>query len=79
MKEYRGYTIDRVFFNSKEEIDSFIRERAIKRLQNFTSLMLSYSDPGMKMAAIAEADRISEYLVSECGMTWEEVEGVEFA
>ena len=77
MTQYRGYYIDHVFFNSKKEIDEKIKSDNISKMQKLIRMGFNYSDAGMMMTAFAEADRVARFLVSECGMTYGEVEALQ--
>ena len=77
MMKYKGFYIDHVIFNSKQEIDEHIKSDNIKKMQKLIRMGLNYSDAGMTMAAFAEADRVARFLVSECGMTYSEVEALQ--
>jgi hypothetical protein len=73
MTQYRGYYIDRVIFNSKEEIDSHIKAQAIESYIQAIRFFLKDST----MEASIFADHKAEYLHSECGMDWSEIEEIE--
>ena len=77
MTQYRGYYIDHVFFNSKKEIDEKIKSDNISKMQKLIRMGFNYRDGGMMMAAFEEADRVARFLVSECGMTYSEVEALQ--
>lgn len=74
--KYRGYYIDHVVFNSREEIDERIKQDNIKKLKQFNRLMETYTDKGMIMSACREACRIERVLHDECGMTWDAIEEI---
>lgn len=73
MKQYKGYYIDGITFNNKEEIDSFLKAQAIKSYQ---TAVKAFQINGNMEASIS-MNSISERLVSEFGLTWEEVEEIE--
>ena len=79
MTIYRGYILDGACFHSKEEIDSFIRNRAIRDMQDAHKTAISTSDAELAMIASGIAYERSMFLVWECGMTPEEVEALEVA
>ena len=77
MKQYKGYYIDGVAFNSKAEIDEFIKAQNIKRMNQFNRMMLKATTPARMMAANAEANKVARYLHDYCGMSWAEIEDAE--
>ena len=77
--KYRGYYIDHVVLDSKEEIDRFVKEQGIKNLKRLNGIMHTYTDSGMIMTACNEACRVERFLHDECGMAWDEIEALEVA
>ena len=75
MINYKGYYIDNITFNSKEEIDNFLEEQAVKAYKQAVELFAVHPD----MEHSAYADDRAEYLVSQFGYTWEQVEELEIA
>ncbi len=73
MKQYRGYYIDHIYFNSKNEIDAFIRERSIRSYKK--SVEMFCREASVELSAIM-ADK-ADILVRECGLTWYEIEAIE--
>ena len=73
MKKYKGYFIDHVIFNSKQDIDKHIKEKAIESYKTAIWLFAKNKD----MESSIYADDKAEYLVSQCGMTLEQVEAIE--
>lgn len=73
MTKYRGYYIDKVVFTSKEDIDTFIKEKTIKAYRQAIRFFLRDSS----MEASIFADQKAEYLHNECGMSWSEIEEIE--
>ena len=78
MKNYRGYYIDGICFNSKADIDNFIKAQNIKSMQIANEMMLR-STGDTAMAHSIRAQKYAEYLHDHCGMSWSEIEAVEFA
>lgn len=73
MKQYRGYYIDHVIFNSKEEIDNFIKKQAV---DHYTMLCTMFADkPSMELSFMM-SDRARE-LHDLHGMSYEEIEALE--
>lgn len=72
MKKYRGYYIDGVVFNSKEEIDEFAKAQAIRTYkaacEHFTEC------PSVEAALFC--DEKAQYLVENFGMDWDEIEAM---
>ena len=77
--KYRGYYIDGVTFTCKADIDAFIKNQQIKRLQFFNNRMLEATIPGDRLVCSIEADKAACYLHNYCGMEWSEIEAIEFA
>lgn len=73
MKKYRGYYIDGSIFNSTTEIDEAIKHRAVESYKRAVWLFVKNHN----MEASIYADQRAEFLVDQCGMTWEEVEEIE--
>lgn len=70
---YKGYYIDHVYFNSKQDIDNHIKKKAVESYK--TALWLFNKNKDMESSIYA--DEKAEYLVNNCGMTWEQVEAIE--
>ena len=79
MKNYRGYYIDGCIFSSKADIDEFIKAQNIRRMQRFNAMMLNANESNLMMVYNTEANKIATFLHDHCGMTWSEIETVEFA
>jgi hypothetical protein len=73
MKKYKGYYIDHIYFNSKEEIDEFIKSEAVNAYRKSVEYFANH--PSMEASSYSsdKADR----LVNEFGFSWEEVEAIE--
>lgn len=73
MKQYRGYYIDHVIFNSTAEIDAFIKKQAAEH-HNRLSKMFS-EHPSMELSSIMSdsADRLHNLF----GFSYEEIEKME--
>lgn len=73
MKQYKGYYIDGVWFHSEEEIDNFLKEKAIK---NYSRMARKFvNDPSMELTVMMsdEADRIHKLF----GLSYAEIEDIE--
>lgn len=75
MTNYKGYYIDHVCFNSKEDIDNFLKEQAVER---FIKLNKYFSDHSTMEASILCSDQ-SLVLHNTFGFSWEEIEAMELA
>lgn len=73
MTYYKGYYIDHVSFNSKAEIDAFIKEQAIRGYKNACRVFYEKSD----MAIAAYMAEKEEQLHDVYGLTWEQIEEIE--
>lgn len=73
MKQYKGYYIDKVIFNSKEDIDDFLKEQAIKAYRVAVEIFAIHPDLEHSLLC----DETAEALVNEFGYTWEQVEAIE--
>lgn len=73
MKQYRGYYIDKVVFNTKEEIDEHIKTQAVKSYRAAIRYFLEHTS----MEASIQAGLKAEYLNTQCGMSWSEIEEIE--
>lgn len=72
--KYRGYYIDNIIFNSKQDIDNHIKKQAIESYKRAIRIFIKKGD----MESSVYADEKAEYLVKECGMTWDQIEEIEF-
>jgi hypothetical protein len=73
MKQYKGYYIDHIYFNSKEEIDEFVKSQAIDSYCKSVEYFANH--PSMEASSLV-SDK-AERLVNEFGFSWEEVEAIE--
>lgn len=73
MTKYRGYYIDHVIFNSKAEIDDYLKQSAINTYR--TACKLFAEQPCMEYAKYA-ADK-ADALHTVHGLTWTEIEEIE--
>ena len=75
MKQYKGYYIDKVIFNSEHDIDEFIRNQAIKAYKDAVEMFAIHSTIENSLWCEEKAER----LVNQFGFTWEQVEELEIA
>ena len=73
MQNYKGYYIDHVFFNSKEEIDSHIKAKAIEKYKMLCTMFAENPSVEMGMIMSDQAD----YMHRVCGMDYDEIEQIE--
>ena len=73
MKQYKGLYIDGVIFTSKEDIDNFLKEQAIRSYKIAVKLFCRNTS----IEASIYADQKAEYLNTQFGMDWEEIEAIE--
>lgn len=73
MKQYNGYFIDNVIFNSEAEIDSFIEKQAVDAYKTACKLFANHST----MANSIYCSEKAETLIKRFGYTWEQVEALE--
>ena len=73
MKQYKGYYIDKVIFNSEHDIDEFIRNQAIKAYKDAVEMFAIHSTIENSLWCDEKAER----LVNQFGFTWDQVEELE--
>ena len=73
MKKYKGYYIDHIGFNSKQEIDEFIKAQAVER---FRWLCRYFADhPSMEASIIC--DNQAQHLHDCFDFDWDTIEKIE--
>lgn len=72
MKQYRGYYIDHMVFNTKADIDAFIRKQMVEHYKMLCEEFEAHST----MAASMVQSEYAQYMVAN-GFTWDEVEAIE--
>lgn len=75
MTKYKGYFIDHVIFNSKEDIDRFVKNQAIESYK--TACKLFAEKHTMEISIYC--DEKADYLHKEFGMTYAEIEQIEIS
>lgn len=73
MKQYKGYYIDNVIFNSAAEIDSFRKSQAIQAYK----VACEYFSETHTVEAALFCDKKAQYLADNFGMDWEEIDAIE--
>ena len=75
MTQYKGYYIDHIYFNSKDEIDAYIKQKAIDEYQR---IIRYFSDHPTMEASIFCAEQ-ADLLHNNFGFSYEEIEAIEIA
>ena len=75
MKQYKGYYIDNVNFNSDSEIDEFLKKQAVDR---FAMLNKIFAEQ-MSMEASILCGQQAQKLHDDFGFSWDEIEQMEIA
>lgn len=73
MTQYKGYFIDHIIFNSKQDIDNHIEKMAVEAYKKACWLF----NKDRSMEASIYADEKAEYLVEHFGYTWDQIEAIE--
>ena len=74
MTQYKGYYIDHIIFNSKADIDNFIKEQAINRYKMMCR-MFARQDSGMELSILMSEQ--ADLLHNQFGMDYNEIESIE--
>ena len=75
MTQYKGYYIDHIYFNSKYEIDAYIKQKAIDEYQRRIRYFANHSTMEVSIFCIEQAD----LLHNNFGFSYEEIEAIEIA
>lgn len=73
MTKYKGYYIDHIIFNSKAEIDSHVKEKAIDRYKMMCRMFARDSSMELSILMSEQADRLH----NQFGMDYNEIEAIE--
>lgn len=73
MTKYKGYYIDQVIFNSKEEIDAFIKKQTIDKYKMLCKMFAE--NASMELITIMQP--YEDRLHNEFGLSYEEIEALE--
>lgn len=73
MTKYKGYYIDNVSFSTKEDIDSFLEEQAVKAYRTAVELF----DNNRSLEYSLYCDQCADTLVNDFGYTWDQIEALE--
>lgn len=74
MTQYKGYYIDHIIFNSKTDIDNFIKEQAIDRYKMMCR-MFAQEDAGMELSIMMSEQ--ADLLHNQFGLDYNEIEEIE--
>lgn len=75
MKQYKGYYIDHVYFNSEKDIDEFVKNLAIEGYKTFCR---AFSIRPTQEAAIVLCEKEDD-LHRQFGMSYAEIEDIQIA
>lgn len=73
MRQYKGYYIDHVIFNSKEDIDIFLKNQAVEAFKR----ACRYFAQTHSLEASMYEDEKAEVLHNSFGFDWETIEQME--
>ena len=73
MKQYKGLYIDGTIFTSKEDIDNFLKEQAIRSYKIAVQAFCDHRDIEHSLYADEQAERLNKHF----GMDWDEIEAIE--
>ena len=73
MKQYKGYYIDGVIFNSKADIDKHIERQAV----DYYKAAVAVFAEKHTFESSTVCEEAAERLVNNFGYTWEQVEAIE--
>lgn len=75
MTQYKGYYIDNIYFNSKDEIDAYINQEAVEEYQRRIRYFADHSTIEASIFCSEQAD----LLHNNFGFSYEEIEAIEIA
>ena len=73
MRQYKGVYIDHVFIHNKQDVEDFLKRRALEAFKNAHELF--YYSPTYAMGI--ECERCAGVLHDKHGMSWDEIEELE--
>lgn len=77
MTKYKGYYVDGAIFNSKEDIDNFIKSETIKKIQQLNDMLFNPRYSGAEKMEIAKMITDRETILhNDFGMDWETIENL---
>ena len=75
MTQYKGYYIDHIHFNSKDEIDAHIKQKAVEEYQR----RIRYFADNSTMEASIFCSEQADLLHNNFGLSYDEIEALEIA
>ena len=75
MTQYKGYYIDHIYFNSKDEIDAHIKQKAVEEYQRRIRYFVDHSTMEASILCTEQAD----LLHTNFDFSYEEIEALEIA
>lgn len=75
MKQYKGYYIDRIYFNDKSEINDFIKKQAVDRFIMLNKMFSKHPNMELSIMCSEQADRLHNLF----GFSYEELEELEIS
>ena len=75
MAQYKGYYIDHIYFNSKAEIDDYIKQKAVDEYQRRIRYFADHSTIEASIFCSEQAD----LLHNNFGFSYEEIDAIEIA
>ena len=75
MAQYKGYYIDHTYFNSKAEIDDYIKQKAVDEYQRRIRYFADHSTIEASIFCSEQAD----LLHNNFGFSYEEIDAIEIA
>lgn len=80
MKQYKGYYIDKVVFNSKKDIDTFIMNKVIESARALNNMLMSGRYNSTEMITISDMiSKAESRLHNEFNMDYTEIENAIYA
>ena len=77
MTKYKGYYVDGAIFNSKEDIDNFIKNETIKKIQQLNDMLFNPRYSGAEKMEITKMITDRETILhNDFGMDWETIENL---
>jgi hypothetical protein len=73
MKNYKGYYIDKIMFNSEAEIDKFLEDQAVLKFKQLNKYFAEHAS--MEAAQVCEEQ--AKVLHNKFGYSWERIEQLE--
>ena len=73
MEQYKGYYIDNIYFNRKDEIDDHIKQKAVEEYQRRIRYFADHSTMEASIFCSEQAD----LLHNNFGFSYEQIEAIE--